>query len=113
MRGETNTQAALNMMYSDIFTSANGDRGSVPNVAILVSDGNSNVNDINTIPEAEEAKRLGITIYSVSLGNNVNEREMAEIASPSSAGEQYSFLIQTAADVDRIANELLDELCET
>ena len=50
-------------MRSQQFIEANGDRPGVPNVAILITDGASNVNEQNTIPAAQYAKEKGITIF--------------------------------------------------
>ena len=41
--GATNTQAALRMMHQDMFSNYRGDRDGVDNVAIVISDGMSNV----------------------------------------------------------------------
>ena len=44
--GRTNTAAGINTMRSDVFTKT-GDRAGIKNVAILLSDGNTNVNPQN------------------------------------------------------------------
>ena len=59
-RGKTNTQAALGVMRRELFTSGRGDRTGVDNIAVLVTDGYSNIDRFNTIPEAERAKDDGI-----------------------------------------------------
>ena len=41
-RGTTNTAAALRYLYNDMFTVSNGDRLSVPNIAVVFTDGESN-----------------------------------------------------------------------
>ena len=51
-----------------MFTPANGDRDTVPNYAIIVTDGNSNINQQNTIKEAIEARVDGVHIITVSVG---------------------------------------------
>ena len=50
-------------MRTQQFTEANGDRPGVPNVAILLTDGESTENPENTIPEAADARADGITIF--------------------------------------------------
>ncbi len=55
-RGKTNTQAALSAMRRDLFSTARGDRAGVDNFAVLVTDGYSNINRFNTVPEAQRAK---------------------------------------------------------
>ena len=49
-------------MHMEQFTTANGDRMEAPNVAIVLTDGVSNVDKQNTIPAANAAKTDGITI---------------------------------------------------
>ena len=49
----TNTGAAIKLMSDVIFTSANGDREGVQNVAVIITDGPSNRNPETTIPNAQ------------------------------------------------------------
>ena len=49
----TNTGAAIKLMSDVIFTSANGDRDDVQNVAVIITDGPSNRNPETTIPNAQ------------------------------------------------------------
>ena len=51
-----------------MFTAANGDRPTAPNVAIVVAGGVSNVNRRKTIPEAEQARADGIHMYAIGVG---------------------------------------------
>lgn len=51
-----------------MFTQANGDRFEVPNYMFIISDGNSNINDDETIAEAIRAKNEAIYIMTVSVG---------------------------------------------
>ena len=52
MGDRTNTADGLRMMKDEMFIPSNGDREGARNVAIIFTDGNSNVNEDNTIPEA-------------------------------------------------------------
>ncbi|KAJ8299787.1 hypothetical protein KUTeg_023847 [Tegillarca granosa] len=63
--GYTNTADALRIMHEEMFTLKNGDRGDAPNIAILITDGVSNIDHQKTIPEAELAKRKNIHIYTI------------------------------------------------
>lgn len=108
--GTTNTQAAIRLSYQQVFTTNNGDRNGVPNIMIVVSDGQSNVNSQNTIPEANNAKQQGITVYSVGIGQSVYKPEMESIASePASAHTVY---VPTDNDVNAGASKILDLLCQ-
>ena len=54
MGGRTGTSAALRQLRQVMFQSANGDREGVPNIVIIFTDGNSNIQEDRTIPEAIE-----------------------------------------------------------
>ena len=56
VRGRTNTAEALRLLYTEMFTPFNGDRVDVPNYAIVITDGESNINSENTLPEAIAAR---------------------------------------------------------
>ena len=65
--GSTNTADSLLELHSRFFTTSNGDRPGVDNIAIVLTDGVSNINARRTIPEAEAARGKGIHIYSVGM----------------------------------------------
>ena len=60
--GRTNTQAALQMLYDNVFRSDRGDRNGVDNIAIVMTDGGSNINRANTVRRAQDAKNRGTTV---------------------------------------------------
>lgn len=55
-RGRTNTQDALSLLGREMFSTSRGARQGVADIAILVTDGYSNVNEQNTVPEATRLK---------------------------------------------------------
>ena len=66
--GSTNTADSIEAMRNEMFTAENGDRPDVRNMAIIITDGVSNINSRRTIPEADLAKEEGIHIYTVGIG---------------------------------------------
>lgn len=111
-RGRTNTQEALHVMNTEMFTMRHGDRDEVQNVAILLTDGYSNVNPMNTIPEAMKAKEDGIAIYVVAVGENVDMKEVTDIAGQVNApSEYYVYPLLQVAETERTADLLTDSLC--
>ena len=54
----TNTADALNLLRTEVFNLANGDRQDVENYAIVVTDGNSNINERMTIPAAVQVGHI-------------------------------------------------------
>ena len=91
------------------FLEANGDRSNVPNVAIVITDGESNVNASQTIPQAELAHAQGIYIYSIGISDAVNIEELAGISSwPHQLNQQY----WTSPDFTQLG-EIIDTVSES
>jgi collagen type VI alpha len=106
--GRTNTQEAIKMAYSDVFSSSRGDRGGVPNKMIVLTDGGSNINQANTLSEARNAENLGIEIYSVGIGM-MDMSEMNGIATDPDT--EHHVHVPDSGSIIAKANELLDWLC--
>ena len=80
----TNTAAALRTLRLDVLTTEAGARPqtlAIPRVAIVVTDGRSNVNESQTIPEAEAVRAAGIIVFAVGIGNRINMAELNAMAS--------------------------------
>lgn len=73
IRGDTNTADAIKTIRTRIFSSFYGDREGTPNVAIIVTDGVSNINHYKTIPEAKLARQAGIEIFAIGVGVSKTE----------------------------------------
>lgn len=83
-RASTNTAGALRTLRLDVLTTAAGARQqilAIPRVAIVITDGRSNVNRSQTIPEAEAVREDGIIVFAVGIGNRINMAELNAIAS--------------------------------
>ena len=112
-RGQTNTQAAIQRMRVDVFTSGRGDRAGVQNVGILVTDGYSNVARYNTIPEAERAKNEDTAMYVVAIGNEVDMGEVNSIAGRGSEPpDSYVFRVRQDSEIRDVADDLAERLCQ-
>lgn len=101
-------QAAISRMRTAVFGRA-GDRGNVPNVGILVSDGHSTVNASRTLPEAELAKRAGITMMTVVINTDHNLDNMTAIASNP---RKDLFLLIDHSRLDSVVAQVIDRLLE-
>ncbi|XP_069108493.1 collagen alpha-4(VI) chain-like [Argopecten irradians] len=107
--GSTNTADALQTMHYGMFTYENGDRPDVPNVAIIVTDGVSNINSRHTIPEAEEAREDGIVIYALGIGLT----ETTELKGISSIPlEDYLFIADDFTQLDQLQKNLFTSFCK-
>ena len=74
-----NTAAGLDYARTQLFSR---DRSGVPEVAIVVTDGKSNVDTERTIPSARALHNSGVRIISVGVGTSINETEIKGISSP-------------------------------
>ncbi|XP_076459446.1 LOW QUALITY PROTEIN: uncharacterized protein LOC143292771 [Babylonia areolata] len=106
--GSTNTADALNTMRTEMFNPVNGDRANVPNIAIVVTDGVSNINSRQTIPEAEQARAEGIHIYAIGIGLT-DTTELDGIASK--PVEKNSFAVQEFSELRSLRDQVFAAFC--
>ena len=59
-------------MRADVLTEINGDRLDVPNICIIITDGNSTWDVNQTIPQAEMAHAENVAIFSVGITDAVD-----------------------------------------
>lgn len=108
IHGSTNTYGGLNIMRTQMFTQENGDRPSVPNIAVLLTDGVSNINALETVPEAERARADNIHIYAVGIGLS-DTTELRQI--PSLPIDENMFVVDDFHALDNMKEKILDQLC--
>ncbi|KAK6961153.1 collagen alpha-3(VI) chain-like isoform X4, partial [Biomphalaria glabrata] len=108
--GSTNTADALKTMRSVMFTAGNGDRSDVDNVAVVVTDGVSNINSRRTVPEAEQARAEGIHIYAIGIGLT-DTRELDGIASK--PVDENRFAVQDFTELRDLRHKVIFALCST
>jgi len=77
---------------------------------VIVTDGKSTVQPLNTIPQADAAKKQGIDIFSIGIGPDVNPAEIDAMASDPKQG--HTVYVQGPSNVDAGAAKLLDLLCQ-
>ena len=82
--GLTNTQDALRMAREDLFRNpSSGHRSGAHRVAVLLTDGNSNVKRDQTVPQANLLKGIGTEIFVIAVGyyGDSGLQEMMNISS--------------------------------
>ena len=107
--GSTNTADALKTMREEVFTRRNGDRPGVENICIVVTDGVSNINARRTIPEAEQARAVGIHIYAIGIGLS-DTRELDGIASK--PVDENRFAVQEFSELRDLRHKVFSSLCK-
>ena len=110
-RGRTNTQEALRIARDDMFSSRNGDRSGVANKLIILTDGGSNMRSDQTLQRAVDLKNDGVTIYVVSIGQEIDYNEINGLSS----GSSEPFVLRLEGDMNNgepLGDLLLDDLCQ-
>ena len=105
--GSTNTADALLTMATKMFTTS-ADRPDAPNIAIVVTDGISNINSRRTIKEAINARAKNIHIYSIGIGLK-DTKEVFAIATP--PPEENSFNVQSFDELRGLDQKIFSSIC--
>ena len=108
--GRTNTAAALRALRETMFTTQNGDRAGVQNIAILLTDGNSN-NRRETLKEATAAKVAGIHLIVTGIGNPdwLSLDELRGIASDPDKDNMYT--VRTFQEINNLRPAFKKSIC--
>lgn len=107
IHGRSNPADALKVMRSVMFSKKHGDRANVTNMAVYVTDRQSNLYTDRIIPEALRTQSKNIGVFTVGIG--LKDRD--EIKSISSnPDELYSFFVDSVDNLDSIRNELFYRL---
>ena len=64
------------LQTNQMFRANNGDRDDADNYIIVLTDGESNEREADTIPEAIDARVAGATVISIGIGTAVNQLEL-------------------------------------
>ena len=95
----TNTAEALTLLRTKVFTEEAGAREKrfgIPRVAVVITDGQSNVNREETIPSAQRLRDDGVLVFGVGVGNNINLDEVRAISS----GPDFMVLLNSFGATD-------------
>lgn len=87
----------------------NGDRAEAENIAMVITDGVSNINSRRTIPEAAESRDTGIHIYSIGIGLT-DTRELYGIASE--PAEENTFAVRDFDELVGLEKRIFSQICE-
>ena len=108
MGGDTNIAAALRTARQEMFTPSNGARPGVPKILILLTDGTANIEENQTLAEAQLAKAAGIKIYTVGVTHEVDEDQLKVIAST----PDYFFFASNFTQLNSILQYLVENSCK-
>lgn len=110
--GKTNTAAGLQLLRETAFQEATGDRSYAKNIAILVANQESTVDQKATVAEAIKCRLAGIKMMVVRIENRLqNSIEMETIASlPRSSN---LFFVSKLSQLPSIVNSVVSETCNS
>jgi len=100
--GDTNIASGLRATREVVFTSQNGDRFDVNNLAILVTDGWDNVDENEVAQEAQLLKATGADVMCIGVTQYAQMAELRTIATRPEYAiqvEQYSALQEAISDI--------------
>ena len=106
--GDTNIAAALRTAREMMFTEQNGSRPEVPKILILLTDGTANVEEPDTLPEADLTKAANITIYTVGVTHAVDEDQLRAIAS---IPDFFSFALNFT-QLNNVVGQVVENSCK-
>lgn len=108
--GRTNIASALTLARNNLFVGSRGDRDDAPNFLVVFTDGNANINEDETIPQAILTRIAGIHVINVAVGKDINMLELRSIASDPVA--ENVFTVTSFADLNDIASQLILSVCD-
>ena len=107
--GETNIPAALALMRTAVFNSR-GDRRDVKNIAIVITDGQANINPERVTVEAQNARDDDIEIFSIGITQDVILEELQTIASD--PDRDHVFQATDFKTLETILADVIRRACE-
>ena len=108
--GMTNLADGISMARRKVFNYY-GDRPTVKNIAIVITDGKPTVSEGKTIPEADEAKKSGIRILCVGITNDVDNSTLQHVSSSPQKINQNFFLTPDWGGLQNVFRDLVRSAC--
>lgn len=105
---KTNTASAIRYMVDTMFTPRYGSRKNSIHVAVIITDGKSQDRK-RTIQTAAHARKAGIHVFAIGVGDLVEYRELEEIASR--PPEEYVFEVDDFKSLDAMKYILANKTC--
>lgn len=107
LQGVTNTDAALQFVREQMFTSSQGARDDAKDYVILLTDGAS-ANPSATLAQANMLKQYGIDIITIGIGESVNLQEVTDVASDAN----HVFTVSDFSLLQTIRESIKKAACE-
>ena len=107
--GDTNTAEALRVLRQQMFTESAGDRQSTRNMAVIITDGESNINSYDVEPESRRLHEAGVRVLGIGI-NLKDSRELNIIAS--TPKETNRFDVDDFNKLSKLKTDLFPTRCK-
>ncbi|KAK0051442.1 zonadhesin [Biomphalaria pfeifferi] len=107
MHGTTETGQALSYIRNQVFTNAMGARLDVPRIILLLTDGAATHHSA-AINEALLTRQNGITIITVGIGSQINQKELEDIADDT----KFVYKASSFNDLTHLITPILNATCQ-
>ena len=107
---DTNISGALKQTRTQIFDARFGDRSFVPNVAIVIADGQSNVDSHETRPAARQLKDNTVVYVVAVITKDFQQEELEYIATDPDS--DHYFESPTITTLPILKCKLLKQVCK-
>ena len=87
-----------------------GGRPRAQNIAILITNGNSTMNSVDTLPEASMLKESDVLVYVIAIGSRFKSHELQRIAD--SPSNRYLYRLKTFEKLNTILDRLVNSTCK-
>jgi len=91
-----------------MFTVQNGSRPGVPKILILLTDGTANIEESNTLLEADLTKAANIKLYTVGVTDEVDEVQLRVMAS----SPDYFFFASDFEQLNSVLEQVVEYSCK-
>ena len=112
--GSTNTAGGIFTLRTQVYdpskSNLRGDRADVPNVCIIITDGESNIDATRTIPNADDLKADGCTVFVIGITNSVRIAELRGMSSNGVLGQTY-WLSPQFTDLVNLIDAIVNSTC--
>ena len=111
--GFTNTADALRVARQQCFSSSNGNRGSAPDLAIIITDGVPTLNIERTQPEAMALRSEDVEVIAIGITNNVDSNTLRMLSSPPQERNRNFFEAPQFTQLGDILDTIIEQACAT
>ena len=106
--GMTNLYSALRRLRTEILTEEHGDRPTVQNIALIITDGRSNLNTRLTTGEARQLKAAGLAIAAIGVKME-DLRELVSVVSD--PADRFMITVDDFEDLPKLGPRMAFGLC--